>query len=195
MPAPALFLFGGGSSSELLPIGSILRKETVGGALLVAVAIVALGWANSPLSAGYFQLRDIRVGYGPWHLELSLGEWASEGLLAIFFFLVGLELKREFLHQGHQGTTRPLHQWIDIFGVSLLGGIGFTVSLLVAELSFGHGSNYGDQATTGILAASLSASLLAAAVLLPRNLNYRRPSSPRPQRGWPRPWRVFALGC
>jgi NhaA family Na+:H+ antiporter len=90
-------LMGGGSSSELLRIGSILRKETVGGALLVAAAIIALIWANSPHSAGYFELRDLRVGYGPWHLELSLGEWASDGLLAIFFFLVGLELKREFL--------------------------------------------------------------------------------------------------
>jgi NhaA family Na+:H+ antiporter len=94
---PRSFLFGGGSSSELLRIGSILRKETVGGAMLVAAAIIALIWANSTLSAGYFQLRDIRVGYGPWHLELSLGEWASDGLLSIFFFLVGLELKREFL--------------------------------------------------------------------------------------------------
>lgn len=74
--------------------------------------------------------------------------------------------------------------WIDIFGVSLLGGIGFTVSLLIAELSFGHGSNYGDQAITGILAASLIASLLAAAVLLPRNRHYRsQTTSPRPASG------------
>jgi hypothetical protein len=93
---PRFFLLGGGSSSELLRIGSILRKETVGGALLVTATIIALIWANSPLSAGYFQLRGIRVGYGPWHLELSLSEWASDGLLAIFLFLVGLELKREF---------------------------------------------------------------------------------------------------
>lgn len=69
--------------------------------------------------------------------------------------------------------------WIDIFGVSLLGGIGFTASLLIAELSFGHSSNYDDQATTGILAASLIASLLAAAVLLPRNRHYRQNSPPR----------------
>jgi Na+:H+ antiporter, NhaA family len=85
-PRPRSFLFGGGSSSELLRIGSILRQETVGGALLVTAALIALIWANSPLSAGYFELRDIRLGYGPWDLELSLGEWASDGLLAIFFF-------------------------------------------------------------------------------------------------------------
>src|SRR5690606_4349575 len=51
----------------------------------------------SPWSDGYFALRDLRVGYAPWHLELSLGQWASDGLLAIFFFLVGLELKKEFV--------------------------------------------------------------------------------------------------
>jgi Na+:H+ antiporter, NhaA family len=415
---PRSFLLEGGSSSELLRIGSILRKETVGGALLVLAAIIALIWANSPLSAAYFQLRDTRIGYGPWHLELSLGEWASDGLLAIFFFLVGLELKREFVtgdlrepsksvvpiaaaaggvavpaiiytivnlsspetlrgwaiptatdiafavavlaligshlpgalriflltlavvddliaigiiaffysqdlrpeplllvlfalgsytflahryrpffctraaawlillplgtvawvlvhtsgihptvagvmlgfavplahakggqqpggglaeileHRlrplsagvavpvfaffaagvqvgGRDGigtlftnpvtlgiiialivgkpigilgtvwlltraTRARLHPsitWIDIFGVSLLGGIGFTVSLLITELSFNHG-NYGDQATTGVLAGSLSATLLAAAVLLPRNRHYRQTSPP-----------------
>lgn len=62
---PRSFLPGGGSPSESLRIGSILRKETVGGALLVAAAVIALIWANSPLSASYFQLRETRVGYGP----------------------------------------------------------------------------------------------------------------------------------
>jgi NhaA family Na+:H+ antiporter len=81
----------------VLRIGAILRKETVGGILLVAAAVIALIWANSPLSGSYFALRDLRVGYQPWHLDLSLGTWAADGLLAIFFFLVGLELKREFV--------------------------------------------------------------------------------------------------
>src|SRR5690606_18379492 len=59
--------------------------------------IVAVVWANSPASDTYFAIRDFKVGYEPWHLELSLGAWAADGLLAIFFFLVGLELKREFV--------------------------------------------------------------------------------------------------
>ncbi|MDQ0689752.1 Na+/H+ antiporter NhaA [Arthrobacter sp. W4I7] len=90
-------IFGRGSYAEALRIGEILRKETVGGALLVVAAVVALVWANSPASDSYFALRDFKIGYGPWHLELSLGGWAADGLLAIFFFLVGLELKREFV--------------------------------------------------------------------------------------------------
>jgi len=90
-------VLGRGSYGEALRIGEILRKETVGGALLVAAAAVALIWANSPAAAGYFALRDFTIGYAPWHLDLSLGTWAADGLLAVFFFLVGLELKREFV--------------------------------------------------------------------------------------------------
>jgi NhaA family Na+:H+ antiporter len=86
-----------GSYSEAVRIGEILRKETVGGMLLLVAAAVALIWANSPAAESYFALRDFEVGYEPWHLRLSLGQWAADGLLAIFFFLVGLELKREFV--------------------------------------------------------------------------------------------------
>ncbi|GAB3259251.1 Na+/H+ antiporter NhaA [Arthrobacter pigmenti] len=89
--------FARGSYAEALRIGDILRKETVGGLLLVGAAIIAIVWANSPFSDSYFALRDFTIGYAPWHLELSLGAWAADGLLAIFFFLVGLELKKEFV--------------------------------------------------------------------------------------------------
>ncbi|WP_455835286.1 Na+/H+ antiporter NhaA [Pseudarthrobacter siccitolerans] len=101
-------IFGRGSYAEALRIGEILRKETVGGALLVAAALIALVWANSPASDSYFALRDFKIGYEPWHLELSLGAWAADGLLAIFFFLVGLELKREFV----AGDLRQLNKSI-----------------------------------------------------------------------------------
>jgi NhaA family Na+:H+ antiporter len=96
------------SYPEVLRIGEILRKETAGGLLLLAAATVALIWANSPASDSYFALRDLRVGYEPWHLELSLGEWAADGLLAIFFFLVGLELKREFVAGDLRSIARSI---------------------------------------------------------------------------------------
>lgn len=86
-----------GSFAEARRIGEVLRKETVGGILLVIAAAIAIVWANSPLADSYFALRDFEIGYEPWHLRLSLGTWAADGLLAIFFFLVGLELKREFV--------------------------------------------------------------------------------------------------
>ena len=84
-------------AKEATRITSLLRKEAVGGILLVIAAAVAIIWANSPAADSYFALRDFRIGYEPWHLELSLGAWAADGLLAIFFFLVGLELKREIV--------------------------------------------------------------------------------------------------
>ncbi|TRW84838.1 Na+/H+ antiporter NhaA [Mycolicibacterium sp. 018/SC-01/001] len=100
-PAPSLRrrLFSRGSWSETSRVTEILRKETVGGMVLLVAAAAALIWANSPWSAGYFALRDMEVG-GDWlglHLNLTLGAWAADGLLAVFFFVVGLELKREFV--------------------------------------------------------------------------------------------------
>lgn len=90
-------LFGRGSWSEDSRVADLLRQETVGGALLLAGALIALVWANSPWSQSYNALRDHRIGPESLHLDLSLGTWAADGLLAIFFFVVGLELKREFV--------------------------------------------------------------------------------------------------
>jgi NhaA family Na+:H+ antiporter len=97
MASPLRSFFPSSSRSESIRIGEILRKETVGGILLVALAVFAIVWANSPWADAYFSIRDFEIGYEPWHLKLSLGAWAADGLLAIFFFLVGLELKREFV--------------------------------------------------------------------------------------------------
>jgi NhaA family Na+:H+ antiporter len=105
-----------GRYSEALRIGEILRKETVGGTLLVIAAVAAIVWANSPLAEGYFALRDLTFGFAPWHLELSLGQWASDGLLAIFFFLVGLELKREFVAGDLRDFTKAVVPVAAAFG-------------------------------------------------------------------------------
>ena len=86
-----------GTWPEAKRIAEVLRKETVGGILLLVAALVALVWANSPWSAAYETLRDTRVGPESLHLDLTLGTWAADGLLAVFFFVAGLELKREFV--------------------------------------------------------------------------------------------------
>jgi NhaA family Na+:H+ antiporter len=90
-------LFAPGSWAEAVRVADILRRETVGGALLLAAAVVAMVWANSPWSDAYTELRDTVVGPEALHLDLSLGAWAADGLLAIFFFVAGLEVKREFV--------------------------------------------------------------------------------------------------
>jgi Na+:H+ antiporter, NhaA family len=97
MSQPRTRLFRRGSWAEDSRIAHLLRQETVGGALLLAGTLVALVWANSPWGASYEALRDLEVGPSALNLHLSLGTWAADGLLAIFFFVVGLELKREFV--------------------------------------------------------------------------------------------------
>jgi NhaA family Na+:H+ antiporter len=73
-----------------------LRQETTGGFLLLAGAAVALLWANlAPES--YDAVVSFTIGPAALNLDLSLGTWAKDGLLAIFFLVVGLELKREFV--------------------------------------------------------------------------------------------------
>ena len=86
-----------GSWSESQRFSEILRKETVGGVLLLAAAGAALVWANSPWSAAYRTVSEFAIGPESLHLHLSMSAWAADGLLAIFFFVVGLELKREFV--------------------------------------------------------------------------------------------------
>ncbi|TDC76751.1 sodium:proton antiporter, partial [Micromonospora sp. KC606] len=90
-------LFARRSWGETRRISAILRRETVGGALLLVGALLALIWSNSPWSEGYESLRSVRLGPASLHLDLSLATWAADGLLAIFFFVAGLELKREFV--------------------------------------------------------------------------------------------------
>ncbi|WP_255621493.1 Na+/H+ antiporter NhaA [Pseudonocardia sp. DSM 110487] len=74
-----------------------LRTETVGGVVLLVATAVALIWANSPWSHAYEALRGTVIGPGSLHLDLTLAKWATDGLLAVFFFVVGLELKRELV--------------------------------------------------------------------------------------------------
>ncbi|MFV2114421.1 Na+/H+ antiporter NhaA [Micromonospora sp. LOL_025] len=90
-------LFARRSWAETSRITAILRRETVGGALLLVGALVALLWSNSPWVEHYQALRDFRAGPAFLHLDLSMATWAADGLLAVFFFVAGLELKREFV--------------------------------------------------------------------------------------------------
>jgi Na+:H+ antiporter, NhaA family len=94
---PATRLFSRGSRPETSRIAAVLRKETVGGVLLLLGTLAALVWANSPWAPVYAAVRDARIGPQGLQLHLSLGNWAADGLLAIFFFVAGLELKREFV--------------------------------------------------------------------------------------------------
>ncbi|MGD9989598.1 MAG: Na+/H+ antiporter NhaA [Pseudonocardia sp.] len=85
-----------------------LRTETVGGMVLLAATAVALIWANSPWQDAYLALRDFRFGPAALGLDLTVGQWATDGLLAVFFFVVGLELKRELVVGELSSARRAL---------------------------------------------------------------------------------------
>ena len=78
---------------------AFLRSETGGGFLLIAASLLALAWANSPLAPSYFAMLGAHatVGVGSFSLSLSLLHWVNDALMAAFFLLVGLEIKRELL--------------------------------------------------------------------------------------------------
>ncbi|WP_434922379.1 Na+/H+ antiporter NhaA [Glutamicibacter sp. PAEs-4] len=78
-------------------IHQTLKQDSMGGLLLLCATLAALILANSPAALWYEGLRDFRFGPEALHLNLSVGSWAADGLLAIFFFVVGLELKEEFV--------------------------------------------------------------------------------------------------
>ncbi|MFI6085406.1 Na+/H+ antiporter NhaA [Streptomyces sp. NPDC051217] len=78
-------------------LASTLRTETVGGVLLLLAAIAALIWANTPISGSYTTVGDFHLGPASLGLDLSIRHWAADGLLTIFFFVAGIELKRELV--------------------------------------------------------------------------------------------------
>ncbi|MEV6563086.1 Na+/H+ antiporter NhaA [Streptomyces kronopolitis] len=77
-------------------LAEALRTETVGGILLLAAAVAALIWANT-LGASYEAVRGFHLGPSSLGLDLSVQHWAANGLLAVFFFVAGIELKRELV--------------------------------------------------------------------------------------------------
>ena len=81
------------------PINRFLQVEAAGGVLLLVGTAVALIWANSPWSAGYDQLwhTAVSIEAGPLHISEDLAHWVNDGLMALFFFVVGLEIKRELV--------------------------------------------------------------------------------------------------
>jgi NhaA family Na+:H+ antiporter len=134
-PRPARTVLGRGSWSDASRIADVLRQETVGGMLLVIGALVALVWANSPAGDSYAAVRDYTIGPDSLHLHLSLGTWAADGLLAIFFFVAGLELKREFV----AGDLRdPRRAALPV--AAAVGGMAVPALVYVAVTATGGGA-------------------------------------------------------
>ncbi|NUS73415.1 MAG: Na+/H+ antiporter NhaA [Corynebacteriales bacterium] len=131
-----------------------LRTETIGGIIMLGATVLALVVANSPLDQWYFDVRDTTLG--PSGLRLSVGHWAADGLLAVFFFVAGLELKRELV-------VGELRQWrqaaLPVFAA--LGGM--LVPALVA-LAIAAGAPGGSDAWPVPVATDIAFALAVLAV-------------------------------
>ncbi|WP_344786144.1 Na+/H+ antiporter NhaA [Gordonia caeni] len=110
-----------------------IARDISGGLLLMTAAVVALIWANSPWRESYQSLLAIEVGPSALHLNLSLAQWAADGLLAIFFFVVGMELKHEFVAGSLRNPRRA--------GVPVAAAVGgMAVPALVYLVIVGTGA-------------------------------------------------------
>jgi NhaA family Na+:H+ antiporter len=102
------------------PIQRFLAIEAASTLLLLAATLVALAWANSPWREGYTALWHTKLGIwlGGAELALSLEHWVNDGLMALFFFLVGMEIKHELVHGELSSRSRAM---LPVFGA--LGGM------------------------------------------------------------------------
>lgn len=133
-----------------------------------------------PLSAGFavpvFAFFSAGVTLGGWNgfvaaVTSSVGLGVVLGLVA--GKVIGITGSTWLVTRLRHARLDPDLSWVDLFGLSILGGIGFTVSLLVSELTFGQGSSHDDMGKVAVLTASLLAALLASLVLGARNRHYR----------------------
>lgn len=121
-----------------LPVAlrDFLATEVAGGVVLLAAAVVALLWANSPFAASYDTLwhTDLEISVGPFEISNDLRHWVNEGLMAIFFFVVGLEIKRELI-TGELNTLRTAA----MPAIAALGGMVVPAGIYLALNAGGAG--------------------------------------------------------
>jgi NhaA family Na+:H+ antiporter len=125
--AARLFLFALPSARERRHLTDALRTETVGGLVLMAAAAVALVWANSPFGGVYETVRDVHFGVPALGLDLSVAHWTADGALTVFFFVAGIELKRELV-VGE--LRRPAAAALPV--VAALGGMAVPAGVYLA---------------------------------------------------------------
>ncbi len=122
-----------------LPLNRLMQTGPAGGIVLLVCAVIALAWANSPWAGAYHELLDTQmlVGFGEFGGSLTLHNVVNDGLMVVFFFLVGLEIKREFL-VGELATARKAALPL----VAAFGGMVVPALFFVA-LNYSHHSARG----------------------------------------------------
>ena len=121
------------------PVNKFIHQEHTSGIVLFISVLVAIIWVNSPLQHLYHELWDIHfsLGFGGHVLDHSLHLWINDGLMAIFFFVIGLELKREFM-AGELSTIKKA----SLPMVAALGGM-LVPALIYFLINKGAASEHG----------------------------------------------------
>lgn len=109
-----------------------VTRETTGGALLLAAAMIALIWANTPWSEAYHELSSFTFGPESLGLHLPLHAWASDGLLALFFFLVGVELKHDLVVGALRDLRAAAVPVLAAFGGMAVPAVIYAVVILIS---------------------------------------------------------------
>ena len=122
----------GSRTSPIRRVRAFVSRETTGGILILLGAIVGLVLANSPAQQWFEDLSATQVGPAsvatlPVHLDLTVGQWAQDGLLALFFFTVGVELAQEFRVGS---LRRPRHAAVPI--LAAVGGVAVPAAVFLA---------------------------------------------------------------
>lgn len=120
---------------------SFLRSEASGGVILLICAILAVIIANSPWGGAYEHSlhTPIAIGIGPFSLEMGLLHWVNDGLMAVFFFLVGLEIKREFLYGELRTKSAMILPVCGALGGMLVPALFYSLLNFGTETSGGWG--------------------------------------------------------
>lgn len=155
-----------GASSANISRGRVaryLRTESGAAVLLVIVTVVALAWANSPLSDAYFALWHLDVGFdfGPLGLHMDLHHWVNDGLMVVFFFLIGLEVRQEFAHGSLRDRSRAR--------LALIAGVaGVVLPALVYVLIVGLAGSEGLHGWGAVVGTDTAFMLGTLAIVGPR---------------------------
>src|SRR5689334_2400861 len=144
------------------PVRDFLRTETGGAVVVLAAALAALAWANSPWKETYASVwgTELALRLGGHELSATLHQWVNSGLMSLFFLVVGLEAKRELDLGELRERTR-----IEIPVLAALGGMTLPVVLFLAFNRGGEGAHGWGVAISTDTALALGALAIAA----PRN--------------------------
>ncbi len=120
-----------GVERVLTPFNDFIRDQTTGSVLLIVSTVIALIIANSPLAQDYenFLAMHARICLGDWTLKMSVQHWINDGLMSLFFFVLGLEIKREIL----VGELKNPQQSLPVIAAAL-GGMLVPAGIFICSM-------------------------------------------------------------